>query len=359
MKPEEIVIDLLYKIFQKQGYVTEEDIYELCEKYDLSFVKTDYVGNQILARGVMISEGAVKKTPEESNEEASVDYAQVNYEEIYADILKECPGLAPVVMFAKRVTPPQKGELRQLFEQMNSGNPYAREMLINKYIRVALRFTLYYCGKTKIPLDDIFSVSMIGIMKAVDSYDQYSNSNFSSYVTWWMKQNVDRYIADHENTIRLPVHFLEKIKKVKELAVLDYSVKSEEIIAQIAEELQTTYAEAELLYKQLENGEPDSIEEILERDGEISTHESIELEPSVEDIVEQRFHSQQVLVALSKLSAKEKQVIELRYGLADGTVWTLEEVGQILSVTRERVRQIEAKALRKLKHPSISKYLGF
>ena len=229
MKPEEIVIDLLCKIFQKQGYVTEEDIYELCEKYDLSFVKTDYVGNQILARGVMISEGAIKKTPEESNEEASVDYAQVNYE--------ECPGLAPVVMFAKSVTPPQKGELRQLFEQMNSGNPYAREMLINKYIRVALRFTLYYCGKTKIPLDDIFSVSMIGIMKAVDSYDQYSNSNFSSYVTWWMKQNVDRYIADHENTIRLPVHFLEKIKTVKELAVLDYSVKSEEIIAQIGKKV--------------------------------------------------------------------------------------------------------------------------
>ena len=356
MKPEEIVIDLLYKKFQKQGYVTEEDIYELCEEYNLSFVKTDYVGNQLLARGVMISDDIVKSSSEETIEDTSFDYAQVNYEEIYADILKECPGLAPVVAHARRVTPPQKGELKLLFEQISSGNNRAREILVNKYIRVALRFTLYYRGKTTIPLDDVFSVSMIGVMKAIDSYDPYSNSNFSSYVTWWMKQNVDRYISDHKNTIRLPVHFIEKIKKVSESGIINYNLRAEEIIEQIAEELQTSYSEASLVYKQLEMGEPASIEEILEKDEEISTHESVELEPSVEELVEQRLYDEQGRLALAKLSSKERQVIELRYGFADGTIWTLEEVGQLLGVTRERVRQIEAKVLRKLKNPAFSKH---
>ena len=103
-------------------------------------------------------------------------------------------------------------------------------------------------------------------------------------------------------------------------------------------------------------GEPASIEEILEKDGEISTHESAELDPSVEELVEQRLCDEQVRLALAKLSSKERQVIELRYGFADGTIWTLEEVGQLLGVTRERVRQIEAKVLRKLKHPSFSKH---
>lgn len=358
MKPEEIVIDLLYKKFQKQGYVTEEDIYELCESHDLSFVKTDYVGNQLLARGVLISDDIVSSSSEYGAEDTPFDYAQVNYEDIYLTILKDCPGLAPVVTYAKQVTPPQKGELKQLFVQISSGNRFAREMLINKYIRVALRFTLYYRGKTTISLDDIFSVAMIGVMKAVDSYDPYSNSNFSSYVTWWMKQNVDRYISDHENTIRLPVHFLEKIKKVKESGILDFDLKAEELVDIIADELQTSHSEAELIYRQFEVGEPSSIEEILEKEGEIVTHESTDLEPSVEEQVEQRLYSQQVITALSKLPSKERQVIELRYGLTDGRIWTLEEVGKLLSVTRERVRQIEASALRKLKSPSFIKYLG-
>ena len=353
MKPEEIVIDLLFNKFQKQGYVTEENIYELCESHELSFVKTDYVGNQLLTRGVLICDGIVKSSSGGSAEDTSVDYAQVNYEDIYLAILKECPGLAPVVAYVRRVTPPQKGELKQLFEQMSSGNRFAREILVNKYIRVALRLTLYYRGKTTISLDDIFSVSMIGVMKAVDSYDPYSNSNFSSYVTWWMKQNVDRYIADHEKIIRLPVHFLEKIKRAQESGVFDYDLKPKERINQIADELQTSYSEAALIYKQLEVGEPVSIEEILEKDGELSTHESTELEPSFEELVDQRLYPQQVAVALSYLSTKERQVIELRYGLVDGSIWTLEEVGQFLAVTRERVRQIETKALRKLRQSSI------
>lgn len=358
-KPEQVVINTLYTKFQSQGYITEDDIFEMCDEYELSFVKTDYVSGQLLAKGVLISdEIKVASDSVESNHESLYDHSKINYNEIYDFFLYNYPELKSIIEFSKSVPPVQKGEIKQLIAQMKSGNKFARELIINKHIRVALRIALQYKDKTSIPLCDIFSEAMLGVVKAVDSFDPYENSHFSSYASLWVKQHVDRYINDFERVIRIPVHQSEKISKAITIETLNPGLDNEELIVLIAKELDVSNEEAEMIFSYMKPEELDSIEELLDSDVDIYTYDSIYLEDSVDEVAIKSLLKGNVELVMNTLADREKYVIALRYGLKnDDDGMTLEEVGQKMNITRERVRQIEAKGLRKLRHHSCSKYL--
>ena len=204
MKTENEIIDILYKKYQSQGYISEQDIFDLCDENSLSFIQTDRVCNRLFDLGVLISDG-IHPDNDNSNEDV-IDYSQFDYSEVYSFFLQNYPQMKPIVEYIKGTNPPQKGEANNLVIQMKSGNVHARKILIEKYLRIALRITMNYKNKTNISLDDIFSVACEGLITAIDSYDPYNNTAFASYISLWIRQKVDRYICDHEYYFRIPAH---------------------------------------------------------------------------------------------------------------------------------------------------------
>lgn len=340
MKTSQAVVEILSALYEKKGYVTEDDIFDACENHALDLSQIDFVSNQLLDKGVLIGDTPISDS---SNiQEISFDYSQTDYDEIFAYIKKHNPGMNHVIKMIKRVIPPQKGEMEQLLQQTRSGNPYTREILIHKNLRNALKMAYSYRNKTSIPLEDIFQVAVMGIMKAIESYDPYSHSHFTSYCGTWMMQYVERFICDRETIIRVPVHSYDKIKLIRQWRE-EYEENA--LIKKIQLEFDIDLSEAAELISYSELDHIFSLDQLLARRNGLQLLDVFNLE----EIIDTRIASATIRKALSLLSPKEKKVILLRYGLLDDRIRTLEEVGCIMHVTRERIRQIEAKALRKLK----------
>lgn len=302
MGNEQIVINELYLKYDANGYVTEDEILNLCTEYSLPFHKIDYVCDKIISMGVLISDNIAKDSVDEA-----FDYAQSDYEAIYREVSCDYPEMKLLIEHLKNIRPPQKGEIKNLYVQVKCDNKFAREKMIKMYLRLALKISVQYKEKTTISVEDLFSVACLGLIKAVDSYDVEKGTYFSSYSALWIKQYIDRYIMDREMLIRIPVYQKDKI---------------DEIIV-------------------------DSLDEIMVKDkdfdfeGDFDVYEMAE-KNQLKDIIKK---------ALNTLTYKEKEVIKMRFGLNNYKEYTLDDIGYKFGVTRERIRQIEARALRKLKNP--------
>jgi RNA polymerase primary sigma factor len=198
-------------------------------------------------------------------------------------------------------------------------------------------------------------------MRAVDKYEYRRGYKFSTYATWWIRQAITRAIADHARTIRIPVHMIETMSRLRTASrVLHQRLGREPVIEEIAVEAEMELEEAQRVFKMSKHpisldrpiGDSDDtyFGDFLEDDGIASPVAS-----ATQEMLKERIDS-----ILSTLSYREREIIKLRYGIGDGYTYTLEEVGRIFKVTRERVRQVEAKAIRKLQHPVRSRRLeGF
>lgn len=342
MKTENEIIDILYKQYQSQGYITEQAIFDLCDDNSLSFIQTDRVCGKLQDLGVLIEDSDKKNSKGNTNIQ---DYSQIDYDKVYSFFLESYPQMEPIIEHIKNTIPPQKGEVDSLFQQMKSGNQYARKRLIEMHLRAALRATMNYYDSTTVPLEDIFSVACDGLISAVDSYDPYSNSYFASYASLWMKQRIDRYIVDNRSLIRVPVHAYPKLEQIIRINDDNSIDNITDAIHKIVKELGVSEKEAtewlrivlvnDLVYiEEL----PDGYDYIMDKTIDLC------------DDLEKKEDLQRVLELLHVLSQKEERVIMLRYGFCNEKCYTLEEIGNEFGVTRERIRQIEAKGLRKLKH---------
>lgn len=367
--PEQSAIYNLIVLYGRKGFVTEDDILDECDKADLPFSRIDYVGNQILANGVLISDGILEKNESKSiYEEADIlddlpdDFASdidiVRKRKVYDFFLESYPEMEEIISASAHSTSLKEKEIKRLLPQVRSGNNQAKEILAASLIFEALYFSLYYRGETTIPLNEIYSEAMVGVIEVINSYDHYSDNSFYKSIKNNMRKNIERYIHENEYIVKSGSYLHERIRAKQIMSNHQYyyqydkNISDETIINAIND-----YCNTDKAKRDIDVSDHISIEQMVEDEYEV-----IPFDPDYHylDLID-RTEKEELKSIFQKiigtLQPREQLVIKLRYGIEDNRPRTLEEVGKRLSVTRERVRQIEAKAFRKIRHPSKIRFL--
>ena len=268
----------------------------------------------------------------------------------------------PVKMYLKDIgkvpllSAEEEAELSRRIIEDNDEEAKAR--LTQANLRLVVSIAKRYLSNTSLSFLDLIQEGNMGLLKAVEKFDSSKGFKFSTYGTWWIRQAITRAIADQSRTIRLPVHMVETINRYsKTVKQLTQNLQRDPTLEEIAEAMGIT--EAKVVEIQKSALDPVSLETPVgeEEDSKMADFIEDETVKSPIEVASQNLLREQILAVIETLTPREQQVIRERYGLIDGKAKTLEEVGREFRVTRERIRQIEAKALRKLKHPNRSKRL--
>ena len=277
-----------------------------------------------------------------------------------AELTKDININDPVRMYLKeigRISLLSPEEELTLSEQVASGDEIAKRKLAESNLRLVVSIAKRYVGRGLLFLD-LIQEGNIGLMKAVDKFDSDKGYKFSTYATWWIRQAITRALADQARTIRVPVHMVETINKMSRIQrqltlELNREPSEEELAKKMGISLdkvrEVIKISQELVSLETPIGEED--------DSHLGDFIKDESSMSPEEYATNEILKEEIRSVLMTLQVREQEVLELRFGLVDGTCHTLEEVGKKFNVTRERIRQIEAKALRKLRHPSRAKKL--
>ena len=341
-----LVHDKLLALAMKKGSINEEDVYFALLKVGENANNMEKFLDSIKKKGVKII-----KTNDE-------DLLKDNLSEIALSVNVD----DPVKMYLKdigKVPLLSAEEEKDLAKRVVQGDQYAKSVLCEANLRLVVSVAKKYVGKTSMSFLDLIQEGNMGLLRAVDKFDYTKGFKFSTYATWWIRQAITRAMADQSRTIRIPVHMVETINKyVKVTRSLMQKLGREPTIEEIAKEMDLTVAKVMEIQRTAQD--PISLETPMgeEDDGKMADVIVDESAKSPIESATQTLLREQLLAVIDTLTPREQEVIRQRYGLLDGKQKTLEEVGKEFSVTRERIRQIEAKALRKLKNPNRSKKLA-
>jgi RNA polymerase primary sigma factor len=380
LSPHRTTLDQLLALGRSRGYVTFEEILEFFPEAENDLDRLDEIFAALLEAGVEVTDAPEEEGPISAEEEVGEEglweeelEAELDSDDLLSLYLKEVgriPLLTPEeeVELARRIERGRAAERRlaqgglspeerRRLEEIVADGRAAQEHLILANTRLVISVAKKYAGRG-LPLSDLIQEGNIGLIRAVKKFDWRRGHKFSTYATWWIRQAVTRAIADQSRTIRVPVHMGDQINKLMRLQQqLAQELGREPTPEELAEAMGIPRARAEQLLQMAR--QPLSLETPTDDEEESVLGDFIEDRgtASPAEAVSQQMLREILHEALATLSPREARILQLRYGLADGRSYTLEEVGRKLGVTRERVRQIEAQALARLRHPTYARKL--
>ncbi|MBS4026917.1 MAG: RNA polymerase sigma factor RpoD [Clostridia bacterium] len=354
----ELIKDLIEK-GKKQGVLTYQEIMDSLQGVDLTPDQIDNIYEQLSSMGIDVIPAAGELEVLDKEDD---DVENPGEESAELDLsIPEGIGIDdPVRMYLKeigRVPLLSAEEEVNLAKRMEQGDEEAKRRLAEANLRLVVSIAKRYVGRGMLFLD-LIQEGNLGLIKAVEKFDYKKGYKFSTYATWWIRQAITRAIADQARTIRIPVHMVETINKLIRVSrQLLQELGREPIADEIAEVMEIPVERVREIMKIAQ--EPVSLETPIgeEEDSHLGDFIEDEDAPAPAEAASFILLKEQLQEVLDTLTPREEKVLRLRFGLDDGRSRTLEEVGQEFGVTRERIRQIEAKALRKLRHPSRSKKL--
>ncbi len=358
MQGKKTDISELLEMGKQNGRLTTKEITDVLEELDFDVEQMDKLYDMIDGSNIEIIEDSDDIPLDEDLEEVAEEAAP---EEVDPTALAENFNIDdPVKVYLKeigRVPLLTSEEEVRLAERMAEGDVEAKKRLSEANLRLVVSIAKRYVGRGMQFLD-LIQEGNLGLIKAVEKFDYTKGFKFSTYATWWIRQAITRAIADQARTIRIPVHMVETINKVKKVSSqLLHKNGHEPTAEEISKEIDMPVEKVREIMRVAQ--EPVSLETPIgeEEDSHLGDFIQDEDAPAPADAASHTLLKEQLSDVLSTLTPREEKVLRLRFGLEDGRSRTLEEVGKEFDVTRERIRQIEAKALRKLRHPSRSKKL--
>ena len=357
----------LIKLSSEKGFLVFDDIYDAADNWALSIKDIDYLSSSIISRGILVYDEAPVTNAADSSDKDYDDYAQRDYDVVFDKVIELDPGLEAFITTVRNIIPPQAREMDRLKYQVQEGNLYARERVIQMHLRFAVRIALQRAEVFGCEIADILQEACIGLITAVDRYDPDSSGSFGSYASLWILQNICRTQETQRPTIYYPVHKKEAnftmYPILKEQGYLDTEEiwTDQEVRKLIQNKLGCNTDQAEDIIKQSMSIESldDVYKMFLQNMEENEKQEGVFCDRSADvfcwyddyyEKIEQESLRKNLEELIKELRSREQEIIRARYGFNDSAEKTLEEVGHMIGVSRERIRQIESKAMKKLRH---------
>lgn len=357
-------LSVLLEKGKAKGNLTYKDISDQVDHIEFDKDQMDEIYDTLISNGIEIVSEADPEDFElkklEDDKDVDHDLGDDGEEDLEASLSKGIAVDDPVRMYLKEIgkVPLLTAEEEiELAKRMEQGDEEAKKKLCEANLRLVVSIAKRYVGRGMLFLD-LIQEGNLGLIKAVDKFDWRKGYKFSTYATWWIRQAITRSIADQARTIRIPVHMVETINKLIRISrQLLQELGREPTPEEIAAEMDISVEKVREILKIAQ--EPVSLETPIgeEEDSHLGDFIPDDDVPAPADAAAFSMLKEQLVEVLDTLTEREQKVLKLRFGLEDGRARTLEEVGRRFDVTRERIRQIEAKALRKLRHPSRSKKL--